>query len=338
LAAGPVIELPSAVRASADSSFQICGINLTSAARRPLCKFDMEAPVSAPEAPVSESQNPAPAIAPTPTPTPNESSAPASVKPVHSLVVDANAIIKNDPPVSTLLSQAEQLYTIPAVVSEIRDEAARSRFQTTLQPFITLRTPRPESVQFVTDFARRTGDLQVLSKPDLHLLALTYELELERNGGDWRLRKDPAQKRVNGKPPGRSDEGEAQEQKPETESSPAAEQAPGPDDVKTTVEGAAEPTAEEVAEAIQRLDIAADRGDESGNIVEVDAGSASEEEVEDDGDGEWISEQLTLVSCHWKSKLTITSPEQRQEASSAGKYVIGAAADPTGAPGGSHHG
>jgi hypothetical protein len=39
-------------------------------------------------------------------------------KPVHSLVIDANAIIKNDPTVSTLLAQAEVLYTIPAVVSE----------------------------------------------------------------------------------------------------------------------------------------------------------------------------------------------------------------------------
>ena len=42
----------------------------------------------------------------------------APPKPVHSLVIDANAIIKNDPTVSTLLAQAEELYTIPAVVSE----------------------------------------------------------------------------------------------------------------------------------------------------------------------------------------------------------------------------
>lgn len=66
----------------------------------------------------------------------------------------------------------------------VRDEATRSRFQTTLSPFLKLRTPRPESVQFVTTFARKTGDLQVLSKPDIHLLALTYDLEVERNGGD----------------------------------------------------------------------------------------------------------------------------------------------------------
>ena len=42
----------------------------------------------------------------------------APSKPVHSLIIDANAIIKNDPTVSTLLAQAEELYTIPAVVSE----------------------------------------------------------------------------------------------------------------------------------------------------------------------------------------------------------------------------
>lgn len=53
----------------------------------------------------------------------------------------------------------------------------------------------------MTDFSRRTGDLEVMSKPDIHLLALTYELELERNGGDWRIRKDPGQQRLNGKPP-----------------------------------------------------------------------------------------------------------------------------------------
>lgn len=73
--------------------------------------------------------------------------------------------------------------------------------QTTLLPFLTLRNPRPESIRFVTDFSRRTGDLEVMSKPDIHLLALTYELELERNGGDWRIRKDPGQKGLNGKPP-----------------------------------------------------------------------------------------------------------------------------------------
>ncbi|KAF3771380.1 D-site 20S pre-rRNA nuclease [Cryphonectria parasitica EP155] len=130
----------------------------------------------------------------------------AQRKRIHSLIVDTGPLIKNEPALSTLLSQAEELYTIPSVLAEIKDEATRSRVQTTLLPFLKLRSPRPESIKFITDFSRRTGDLEVLSKPDIHLLALCYELELERNGGDWRIRKDPGQKSLNGKPPAANDD------------------------------------------------------------------------------------------------------------------------------------
>ncbi|KAI1335287.1 Nin one binding Zn-ribbon like-domain-containing protein [Xylariaceae sp. FL0016] len=132
---------------------------------------------------------------------------PTPSKPIHSLVLDTGPLIKNDPPVSTLLAQAYELYTLPSVVSEIRDAATRSRVETTLVPFLKLRNPKPASIKFVSDFARKTGDLEVLSRPDIHLIALTYELECERNGGDWRLRRTPGQKGLNGKP--------TQEQKPE---------------------------------------------------------------------------------------------------------------------------
>ena len=122
-------------------------------------------------------------------------------KPVHTLVLDAGPIIKNEPAVATLLAQAETLVTTPAVIAEIRDAAARQRVQTTLMPFLTLRNPNPESVKILTDFARRTGDLAVLSRTDIQILALAYELECERNGGNWRLRSVPGQKRTNGPPP-----------------------------------------------------------------------------------------------------------------------------------------
>jgi RNA-binding protein NOB1 len=134
------------------------------------------------------------------TPQPQTPSDPAR-KPIHSLVLDTGPLIKNDPPANTLRAKAEQLYTLPCIISEIRDAATRSRVETTLLPFITLRSPKPESVKFIRDFARRTGDLTVLSKPDIDVLALGYELECERNGGDWRLRNTPGQKTVNGKPP-----------------------------------------------------------------------------------------------------------------------------------------
>ena len=124
-----------------------------------------------------------------------------SQKPVHTVVLDTGSIIKNDPSVSTLLSQTECLVTAPSIPPEIKDAATRSRFESTLKPFLTLRSPSPSSVKFVMDFARRTGDLAVLSKPDIQIIALAYDIECERNGGDWRLRRTPGQKRVNGVPP-----------------------------------------------------------------------------------------------------------------------------------------
>lgn len=125
----------------------------------------------------------------------------ASEKPIHSLVIDAGPIIKNSPPVSTLLAQSEAIFTIPSVVAEIRDEVTRARVETTLLPFLTQRNPHPDTVKIVQDFARRTGDLAVLSNTDIQLIALARDLECERNGGDWRLRNVPGQKRTNGPPP-----------------------------------------------------------------------------------------------------------------------------------------
>ncbi len=122
-------------------------------------------------------------------------------KSVHTIVLDAAPLILNEPSISTLLAKSEYLYTIPAVISEIRDPIARARVNTTVVPFLTIRQPNPASIKFVTDFARRTGDLAVLSKPDIGILALAYELECERNEGDWRLRIVPGQKGLNGTPP-----------------------------------------------------------------------------------------------------------------------------------------
>ncbi|RTE79581.1 hypothetical protein BHE90_005932 [Fusarium euwallaceae] len=137
------------------------------------------------------------------------------LKPIHSLVLDTGPLIKNDPPANTLRAKAEQLYTLPCIISEIKDAATRSRVETTLLPFVTLRTPKPESVKVIREFARKTGDLAVLSKPDIEVLALGYELEIERNGGDWRLRSEPGQKGMNGRPPNKAAEGEKEENKEE---------------------------------------------------------------------------------------------------------------------------
>lgn len=124
-----------------------------------------------------------------------------SSKPVHTIILDTAPILLNQPPISTLVNTSEKLITTAAVVDEIRGEEARQRFETLYQPFIEVRSPKPESVKLVREFARKTGDLAVLSVTDLEVLALAYDLECERNNGDWRLRRVPGQKRVNGAKP-----------------------------------------------------------------------------------------------------------------------------------------
>ncbi|EEP78955.1 conserved hypothetical protein [Uncinocarpus reesii 1704] len=131
----------------------------------------------------------------------SETTAAEASKPVHTIILDAGPLIKNVPPISTLLAQSHVLLTTPAVVSEIRDPDARQRIETLYLPFLERRSPKPESLRVVAEFARKTGDREVLSRPDLEILALAYEVECERNGGDWRLRKVPGQKGINGAPP-----------------------------------------------------------------------------------------------------------------------------------------
>lgn len=62
-------------------------------------------------------------------------------------------------------------------------------------------------MRFVREFARKTGDLGSLSGTDLEVLGLCYEVEVERNAGDWRLRRAPGQKGLNARRPVREDEG-----------------------------------------------------------------------------------------------------------------------------------
>ncbi|CBY01520.1 hypothetical protein LEMA_P003070.1 [Plenodomus lingam JN3] len=115
----------------------------------------------------------------------------AGKKPIHSLILDTGPLIKNTVSISTIINAAEELYTTPAILSEIRDEATRSRVQTTLVPFLKIRNPSPASYDAVIAFSKKTGDYPVLSRQDLGILALAYEVHCERNGGDYGLRAVP---------------------------------------------------------------------------------------------------------------------------------------------------
>jgi RNA-binding protein NOB1 len=216
-----------------------------------------------------------------------------SPKPVHTLVLDTGAIIKNEPSVSTLISKADSLVTVPAIISEIKDAVTRSRVETMLMPFLTIRSPSPASMQFVTEFARRTGDLPVLSKPDLQIIALTYELEVERNGGDWRLRKVPGQKGLNGPVPGK--EGESKEVASQDASNVEAEEkieeqpqqkAPA-EETQTAAEVPEEPMAEVSPPEQQAVPETSNNAEPAAEVTE-DAKVEEAPTVEDDGPWESV--------------------------------------------------
>lgn len=158
---------------------------------------------------------------------------PIQEKPFHTLILDSGPIIKNSPSISSLLAKSTVLVTTPEVIAEIRDATTRARVDTLLKPFLSLRSPRPESVKFVIDFARRTGDLAVLSKTDLRILALAYEIDCELNCGDWRLKRTPGQKEQNGPEPAKKSHGSDVVQpnttEPDSAPEPEKEATAGPD-------------------------------------------------------------------------------------------------------------
>ncbi|CCE64954.1 hypothetical protein TPHA_0J01320 [Tetrapisispora phaffii CBS 4417] len=109
---------------------------------------------------------------------------------VKALVLDATPLITH--PYSHYQGFAQAFYTTPTVFNEIKDERARKNLEIWQSlGSIELRHPSQESIERISKFAKLTGDFSVLSANDIHILALSYDLEVELNEGDWRLRKQP---------------------------------------------------------------------------------------------------------------------------------------------------
>ncbi len=91
-----------------------------------------------------------------------------------SLVVDSGAIIKHSA-FSTLHNAATDYFTVPAVLDEIRDKKARGHLDSL--PFkLQIRQPTSDGIAKVSDFSRLTGDYQSLSRVDMQILGLLYDL------------------------------------------------------------------------------------------------------------------------------------------------------------------
>ncbi|KAJ6261594.1 hypothetical protein Dda_4264 [Drechslerella dactyloides] len=115
---------------------------------------------------------------------------------VETLVLDTGPLIKGVCSPQSLLAKSTNLVTVPGVAHEIRDAATRSRFETLWSPFLQYRSPKPASIKYVSDFAKKTGDYGVLGGTDLQVLALTYEIECEAVGGTEEFSKRLEEKKA----------------------------------------------------------------------------------------------------------------------------------------------
>ncbi|CCH58725.1 hypothetical protein TBLA_0A09400 [Henningerozyma blattae CBS 6284] len=112
------------------------------------------------------------------------------VKNVEALVLDATPLITQS--YSKYQNFAKKFFTTPGVFNEIRDPQSLKNLELWKElGNIIIRQPTSKSVDVIKHFSRLTGDSVVLSKNDIDILALAYELEVEYNNGDWRLRKIP---------------------------------------------------------------------------------------------------------------------------------------------------
>ena len=100
-------------------------------------------------------------------------------------MVDTGALVRGE----KLENLAEEFFTIREVLAEVRDKRTRRMLETL--PF-TLQTKEPSeaALKRVVGFAKQTGDLNVLSKPDIKIMALAYMLHVQYHGEDS-LRQAP---------------------------------------------------------------------------------------------------------------------------------------------------
>ena len=92
----------------------------------------------------------------------------------YALIVDSGAIIKHSG-FSTLHNAASKYFTTQGVIDEIRDSKARHHLESL--PFqLNVREPSSEGINKVVEFSKKTGDYASLSRVDLHVLALLYDL------------------------------------------------------------------------------------------------------------------------------------------------------------------
>lgn len=93
----------------------------------------------------------------------------------NALVLDSGAIINQSS--LQLIQKAKTLYTVEGVIQEVRDSKSKEYLnQLQLQKQILIREPSKQATNIVANFARITGDYSYLSRVDIQLIGLQYDL------------------------------------------------------------------------------------------------------------------------------------------------------------------
>lgn len=95
------------------------------------------------------------------------------------MIVDTSAFIKN----AQLQDIGDNVITIPEVVNEVTSKRQIRRL--VVLPYdLQIKEADPDSISFVTEFSKKTGDYPSLSSTDIKVIALTYELHKQHIGVD----------------------------------------------------------------------------------------------------------------------------------------------------------
>lgn len=154
-------------------------------------------------------------------------------------MLDATPLITQS--ASALQQFASFFYTTPGVHAELKDEHSRNQLLI-WSDTLKVRQPKQQYIDKVSGFAKLTGDYSVLSMNDVHIIALAYELECEKNG-DKKLRKFPGQK---------LDGDEVREYKPRTFEAPEIQQEEDDDGFQVVVKKVQKSRKQWRKEAIER--------------------------------------------------------------------------------------
>ncbi|XP_045512405.1 RNA-binding protein NOB1 isoform X2 [Pieris brassicae] len=212
---------------------------------------------------------------------------------IKHLVVDTTAFIKAE----DLQEIAENIYTVQEVVDEITND--RQRRKLVVLPYdLKVKDVFTESIKFMTEFSKKTGDYTSLSATDIKVMALTYQMEKEISGIEHLKTEPTMQKTVkitglSGRTPDTNKKDDIIKSNDEAlqDTTKVEEHNDESSKINCNEDDDDSKLAHEIVEKIKNMELT-DEKEAENVIVKVEESESDEGEIssEDDDDGsEWIT-------------------------------------------------